>query len=422
MRTFPPLLILIAAPAFALPLLASYEPTAQELQVNRLLLKRWRNEPDHYARLKRDFQAFLELSAEEQERLRRFDRELHEESPKMQERLWRVLDRYSTWLARLTPEDRRRIEEAGDSLERLLIVKEMRQKEWINRLSKVDRERVENMPIGELRDNLIASLRQEEHARRHQFGRALARLDESSETKADLTKHETGKTEPPKPSVEKPKGFQPVKMADFPKDVREYFRYSLRPMLSQRELGFLDGVEGQWPGYARALKTLSTRHPVKFPPHRDRLEMDFPVSKWMDLPPEWLVHVRPKKQNAPSIKSLTDKEKMEVGQNLGKWPGFALAILELSKAKRWETPKRQLGPCRPDAFLPEVERFIREDLMKALSEEGKAKLKGAEGHWPDYPQLVMELAKENKLKVPFTDLPEIPGSPGFWNKLPKDDK
>src|SRR5260221_8924530 len=176
MRSFPRSLIWVPAPAFALPLLASNEPTAQELQVNRLLLKRWRNDPDHYARLKRDFQAFRELPAEDQERLRRFDRELHEESPKMQERLWRVLDRYSTWLARLTPEDRRRIEEAGDSLERLFIVKEMRQKEWIYRLPKVDRERVQKMPVGELRDNFIASLRQEERARRHQFGRALARL------------------------------------------------------------------------------------------------------------------------------------------------------------------------------------------------------------------------------------------------------
>jgi hypothetical protein len=60
--------------------------------------------------------------------------------------------------------------------------------------------------------------------------------------------------------------------------------------------------------------------------------------------------------------------------------------------------------------------------MKALSEEGKAKLHQAAGRWPDYPQLVMELAKENKLTVPFTELPEIPESPGFWTKLPKDDK
>ncbi|MFL5243718.1 MAG: hypothetical protein ACJ8FY_16570 [Gemmataceae bacterium] len=422
MRPSVRLFILLAAPAFALPLLASNEPTPQELRVNNLLFKRWRNDPDHYARLKQDFRSFLELSAEDQERLRRFDRELHDESPKMQKRLWRVLDRYSTWLAGLASEDRRRIADAGDSLERLFIVKELRQKEWIGRLPRMDRERVEKAPMGEMRDQLIVSLRQEQRARRHHLGRALARVDEPIEPKIDLAKQETGKTELPKQFVENPKGFQPIKMMDFPKEVREYFQHSLRPMLSQRELGFLDGAEGQWPGYARALKSLSTRHPIKFPPSKDRLETDFPVNKWINLPPEWLVHIRPKKQSSGGFKNLTEKEKAEIGQNLGKWPNFALAIFEVAKVKKWETPKRQLGPCRPDEFLPEVERFIQNDLMKALTEDDKTKLRKAEGHWPDFPQLVMELSKENHLKVPFTELPDIPGLSSFWNKLPKEDK
>src|ERR1700730_14029858 len=299
MRPFPRLLILLAGLGFVLPLLASHEPTSQELQTNRLLLKRWRSDPDHYARLKSDLKEFLELPAEKQDALRRFDRELHDENPKTQERLWRVLDRYSSWLGRLPEEDRRRIEEAPEPLERLFIIKELRQKEWLQRLPRVDRERPEKAQSAELRDNMVASLRQEERKRRYHLRTALARQeDEPQESpKPNPTKPEI------KPAPDKSKSYEPTKLADLPKEVREYFRFSLRPMLGLREIGFLEGAEGQWPGYVRGLKKLSIKHPVKLPPARDHLDSDSPVFKWMDLPVEWLAHIRPKKPKAPDPKN-----------------------------------------------------------------------------------------------------------------------
>ena len=97
-----------------------------------------------------------------------------------------------------------------------------------------------------------------------------------------------------------------------------------------------------------------------------------------------------------------------------------LAVHDVAKKNHWEPASRQLGPCRPEEFLPDVERFIRDDLTKVLNSEAKAKLKKAEGTWPDYPQLVMELAQKNKLKVPLTYLPDVAGQADFWNKLPKE--
>ncbi|HEV3236739.1 MAG TPA: hypothetical protein VGZ25_07100 [Gemmataceae bacterium] len=421
MRSLRRLMILLAGMAFALPLLASHEPTSQELQTNRLLLKRWRSDPDHYARLKSDLKEFLELPAEKKDALRRFDRELHDENPKTQERLWRVLDRYSSWLGRLPEEERRRIEEASEPLERLFIIKDLRQKEWLQRLPRVDRERLEKAQSAELRDNMVASLRREERERRYHIRLALAReQDEPRESdKPSNIKPET------KPGPEKTKAYEPTKLAEFPKEVREYFRFSLRPMLSQREQGYLEGAEGQWPSYAKALKTLAAKHPVKVLPARDLSITNIPVSRLMDLPPEWSAHVGPRNpKKTADAKGLVEKERKEIVQLVGKWPDFALAISDVAKSKHWETPKRQLGPCRPEEFQAEVERFIRDDLAKALKDDpnAKEKLKKAEGIWPDYPLLVMELAKKHNLKVPLTYLPEIPGTPGFWNKLPKDDK
>src|SRR5438552_17341639 len=110
MRSVRRLMILLGGLALVFPLLAANEPTAQELQNNRLLLKRWRSDPDHYARLKSDLKEFLDLPAEKQEALRRFDRELHDENPKTRDRLWGVLDRHSSWLAPLSDEGRSSIE------------------------------------------------------------------------------------------------------------------------------------------------------------------------------------------------------------------------------------------------------------------------------------------------------------------------
>src|SRR5439155_20684814 len=87
-----------AAPAVSLP-----EPTPEELEANRRLVERYRADPEHYARLKRDLKAFAALPPERQNRLRQLDQDLHEENAANLTRLWRVLDRYAIWLEHLPP-------------------------------------------------------------------------------------------------------------------------------------------------------------------------------------------------------------------------------------------------------------------------------------------------------------------------------
>ena len=58
--------------------------------------------------------------------MRQFDRELHDQDPETQNRLWEVLERYTDWVNRLPEADQKRIEQAADRNERLAIVKELR--------------------------------------------------------------------------------------------------------------------------------------------------------------------------------------------------------------------------------------------------------------------------------------------------------
>ena len=102
-----------------------------DLERNRRLLEKWKADPEHYQRLKRDLAAFYALPPERQEQLRDVDRQLHDADPATQARLWAVLERYVIWLAQRPEAERKAIEEAGD---RTAVVRGLRQREWLERL------------------------------------------------------------------------------------------------------------------------------------------------------------------------------------------------------------------------------------------------------------------------------------------------
>src|SRR5262245_33956492 len=91
---------LILVPACLL-CVAFATPESEDLERNRRLLEKWKAEPEHYRRLKRDLAAFYALPPERQEEIRDVDRQLHDADSATQARLWAVLERYYTWLERL---------------------------------------------------------------------------------------------------------------------------------------------------------------------------------------------------------------------------------------------------------------------------------------------------------------------------------
>ena len=85
------------------------DPT--EADANRAQIARWKNDPEHLARLRQNLAAFRALPPERQEQLRRLDRALHAEDSSTQARLWNVLERYALWLNRLPAADRARTQQ-----------------------------------------------------------------------------------------------------------------------------------------------------------------------------------------------------------------------------------------------------------------------------------------------------------------------
>src|SRR5437879_3662833 len=123
----------------ALPLVALADGN-DEQERNRKLLEKARSDPQHYARLLQDFQAFLALPEEKQKELRKLDRDLHDEDSAGYARLQRVLERYNDWLQRLPEAERQKLESAADSKEKLRLIKEMRERQWIGRLPRTYQE------------------------------------------------------------------------------------------------------------------------------------------------------------------------------------------------------------------------------------------------------------------------------------------
>ena len=167
MRRFIPLFLAVLLGA-AVPVLAVSDAAPDDAEHNRRLLDRYRADPDHYARLLRDLRAFQALPPDRQERMRQFDRELHDQAPETQNRLWEVLERYTDWVNRLPQGDQKRIEQVADRNERLAIVKQLRTNDWMERLPKKDRDDLLALPL-EQRPARLADLRQKDRQRRQEW-------------------------------------------------------------------------------------------------------------------------------------------------------------------------------------------------------------------------------------------------------------
>jgi hypothetical protein len=368
------LLLLATLLAAALPVLAVSESAPDDLDHNRRLLERYRADPEHYARLLRDLRAFKALPADRQEKMRQFDRALHEEDSETQTRLWEVLERYVAWVDHLPEADRKRLDDAADRTEKLILVRELRQQEWIDHLPKVEREDLLTMTAS-MRSTRVAVLRKEERKQRQ---------DWTAWANALKTRSNPGS---------RPK--RPARMTDFPESVQAFVTKLLTPMLNEEEKKRLENAEGKWPRLANTILELSEKHPFLPPAPAGRIE------RFNQLPKEAKDFLSNKK------KILDDLHK----SSAGKWPQYALAVTELMKQEKRALPP--LGASRPAEFHENIQTFLMEKLEPALSADEKTKLRGAEGRWPDFPLRLLELAHKNNLIVPGMSLP---GPRELWNR------
>jgi len=109
--------------------------------------------------------------------------------------------------------------------------------------------------------------------------------------------------------------------------------------------------------------------------------------------------------------SVAPKQKYRFA--LGKWPEFALAVAKDVKDARPALGDKPLGPCAPGEFATPVNDFLTNDLFPKLTLAETRQLEAQKGKWPEYPKLMIVLAKAKDLSVPGVTLP---GRPSLWAK------
>src|SRR5262249_11330599 len=144
------------------------------------------------------------------------------------------------------------------------------------------------------------------------------------------------------------------------------------------------------------LVDLADRNPVLSPPSWPR------PTRFSDLPEE--VQKRfAKIQKWPPV----------VRQAEGKWPDYAIELTKMAR-RRGITLPRPLGPGPPADFPPQTKRFLENKLFPALTVEETVKLKGVEGQWPEYPRMLVMLARDHNLVIPGMMLP---GPRELWDRF-----
>jgi hypothetical protein len=365
MRSLSRILVL---PALAsLPLLAladAPDPVAdarQQVQKLRVI------DPQHYARLRHNLAVFIALPPTRQEALRKLDRDLQEEPPPQRARLERVMDRYADWLERLPEAERKNVLAAPDRASRVQRIRAIREQQWVKRLPKAKADKLAKLPEAQ-RAETIKKWRHEEIEERLDWLAAQRHWD-------GLARN----TQLPN---------RPEQLDDAS---REALEKTLRPLLNPEELKQLKEAEGKWPRYPRVLIDLADNHP---------LSVQGPIGptsfkELTGLNPLAVTILENDKKYKATRERLKESE--------GKWPEYGAALKELSRlqlSKKGPLLPPHLTPAHSDAFPALVQQFLEKRLVPALDEEESARLKKAQGRWPDYPQTILELSHKHNLPIP----------------------
>jgi hypothetical protein len=326
---------------------------------NRQQLTQWRQDAEHAARLQRDLQAFHALPRERQEQIRDLDRRLHDTDDKTRWHLWQVMERYAAWLESVPEEDRRRLAEAAPA-ERLQLVRAIRDRQFLERLPPKEREEVLRLPVVQMPQRL-AQLRQQEKQRQDEL-RRLAR----------------------QPLLILP-GWVPGDLKQLSPEAQAYVREHLLPHLTPEEAQRLHATEGKPAAFRAELLALADRHPV-LPPLPSG-----PVIRYADLPVRAkIIMPRGRLERGGKWVTLVARQ--------GHWPEFALAFIDaVPPSLRPGLPP--LGASRLSEFPKGVPAAIESLFDKATPEEARH-LRDAEGHWPDYPLRLRELARKKNVTLP----------------------
>jgi hypothetical protein len=360
----------LLAPVLALADGAPEPPADARQQLQKLRT----TAPQQYARVRHNLAVFLALPPDRQESLRKLDRELQDEPTHQRARLERVMERYGDWLERLPDADRENILSAPDRKTRLQRIREIRERHWQARLPKAVQDKLAKAPQAE-RPEMVKKLRQEELDSRLDWIIAQRNWD----------------------MLFRNPGGLPTRLDMFSEDTRAGFEQSVRPLLSRDQEKQLKDAEGKWPRYPRLFVELVDSHPYSVLGPIGPL--NFKDVKELSLP-------------APIHAALASDGKVQgrLKEVEGKWPDYGAVLRDSLKEmrrkppfllmKNWPALPGKFTPARPADFSPSVATFIDKKLVPALSDDEVFQLKKAEGDWPAYPKMIVDLARKHNLQVP----------------------
>jgi hypothetical protein len=401
--------LILALPLLAaLPLVAAPDPPAGAPAAAG-------SDPDRYARLRREAQAFLALPPERRERMRKLDERLQREPEAKRKHLRDVLERYADWLDRLPPDERREVVKAPTRQARLRKVRELRAEQWVRRQPQAVRERLRKLqglagvrdavelvragwlpapspgaqagqavlaplldPGFDPRAVVLGRLRREERRRHHAWQVALHRWDELG-----------------------PLAFRPLQLSELQDPVRRYVEEYLKPMLSGDEKDRLRKAEGQFE-FLNVLVELADAHPPALPGPRG-------PTTFKELPQE----LKKRLWATVPFKTTGKGAKFPWGKQLKpkRWPEFAVSVTRYAATHQVRMP-HELWPYSRLELSQGVQKFLKNRLEPKLDVEEKKLLKAKEGKWPDFPETIQLLARRHNLTVPWQTLP---GPRALWD-------
>lgn len=324
------------------------------LQQNQRLLEDWSADPVHRAKLQHNLETFWQLSKTERDKIRQLDRDLAQLAPDRRKQLFEVMDRYYAWVQQLNDSQRQRLSQARTNDEKIQVIRAIRLEQWVSRLPKRTRES-------------LATLSDEERVK------AIAQLkSEEKEWKQNWWVQ-----------------FRPTRLEELPRDVQQYARETLMPLLPPKEREELEAAQEQaWPAYVRLLYQKAQHVQAKLPgPIGPSYVDDLP------RPIQELINKRPFK-----MQQLREAE--------GNWPEFAMRLKEaLPSRLAARFIAKRYTPTKPEAFSKTVQKFLEKELYPKLTTREKDQLKKSEGVWPRYPIALQQLTKKYRLQIPGTYLP-----------------
>jgi hypothetical protein len=329
---------------------------------------------------------FRGYPAARRQQLRTLHHELTALPREEQDRLTRVLEAYAGWLARLPEKLRKEVLDAPTADARLAAARQVRNRQWEEALPGSQREKLNLTTRADERIRLVKEWRDLERDRQLEWRLAARQWTALSENK-------------------KPWPFSDETLA---KEVDEFVTTAFKPdaivsrltpgeLAKLRALQAATGQNAAWIPYGAYVLQLTDRYLYLPEPPTGP-----PVTEVEQLSPKVLGELR---------KAAFPKQKYRVV--LGKWPEFALAIARDQKDPRPAIGDKPLGPCAPGDFTQPVNEFLTNDLIPRLTPREVSRLKDQLGKWPEYPRLMIELAKAKDLSVPGVTLP---GRPSLWAK------